>query len=127
MNPLFIAGFAYANDDGEVLMTGLADHQYETRNCILFQKTIHPTAQDKQLGLDDVHLTVNSQDRSCYGGVKQMILQSGLLLLRVSPEAAKALGTDQDIRIAIPKDLSGMDGVASSLQRMFTVAFSDQR
>jgi hypothetical protein len=127
MSPLFIAGFCYSENNENVQMAGLADHQFETQAYILFQKTTHPTAQDREMGLDQVHVTVNDEAHSCYGGVNRVILQTGSLLMKISQVACKSLGTEEEIVVAIPPKVPGVDNLAEGLQKMLGSIFSDER
>jgi hypothetical protein len=127
MTPLFTATFCYSQDDGTVQMVGLADHEYETNQYVLFQKTIHPTEQDRFTGLDQVHITVNEQNRAMYGGVKKVTLATDKLTVYLSSETAKEVGTDELISVALAPKICNLDLFAAGLRVMFSSIFVDQR
>ena len=95
----FSAGFVYTQNDGEVAMVGFADQQYDTRAYVLLQRTLHPSDDDVHRGWDDVHITVNDQTRSTYGGIKQIAMQERLVLIEVSSTTANHLGTGETVSV----------------------------
>ena len=122
----FIAKFAYTGESDGVLMAGLADDQYETVDYLLFQKAIDPSAQDVELGHDQVHLTLNGGASSCYGGVESIRLVSSELKVRVDSSAAEVLGTEQDFVVSFDCRLEGLDELSLMLEKMFE-SFVDER
>lgn len=93
------AGFVYTQDDGEVAMVGFADQQYDTRAYVLLQRTLRPSGDDVRRGWDDVHITVDDETRSAYGGVKRITLFEKRVLIEVSPTTANHLGTREAIGV----------------------------
>ena len=103
------AGFAYTQNDGEVAMVGFADHQYDTKAYVLLQRTLRPSSDDICRGWDDVHIMVDDETRSAYGGVKQITLHDEKqVLIEVSPATANHLGTGETISVNIAN--AQMDG-----------------
>ncbi|HUT11542.1 MAG TPA: Imm10 family immunity protein [Thermoguttaceae bacterium] len=93
------AGFVYTQNDGEIAMVGFADQQYDTKAYVLLQRTLRPSGDDVRRGWDDVHVTVNDQTRSAYGGVKRITLRNKQVLIKVSPTTANHLGTGETISV----------------------------
>jgi hypothetical protein len=93
------AGYVYTQNDGEVAIVGFADQQHETKAYVLLQRTLHPSSDDIRRGWDDVHITVDDQARSAYGGVKRITLLEKRVLIEVGPITAKHLGTAETISV----------------------------
>ena len=127
MTPIFTADFSYVQDDGSVQMAGLADDQFKTKQCVLLQKTIRPSAQDRRVGQDQVHITVNDQEHSAYGGIKQVLLNRDNLVIRLSPKTSQELGTEEQFTVAFAPNLPGLDRLSDSLRAMLATSFFDQR
>ncbi len=97
------ASFAYTENGGGVAMVGFADHQYDTKEYVILQRTLRPTSDDIRRGWDNVHIMVNDESRSAYGGVKQITLHDITHVL-IEVESATAnylrIGATIDINIA---------------------------
>ena len=105
------AGFVYTQNDGEVAMVGFADAQYNTRAYVLLQKTLHPSDDDVARGWDDVHIMVNDEAQSAYGGVQQITLLDKRVLIQVSAATAEYLRTGEIISVNMENaqvDLGGL-------------------
>jgi hypothetical protein len=93
------AGFVYTQNDGEVAMVGFADQQYDTQEYVLLQRMLRPSGDDVRRGRHDVHINVNDETRSAYGGVKRIALLNKQVLIEVSPTTANYLGTGETISV----------------------------
>ena len=127
MKPFFTAGFSYAQDDGLLQMAGLANDQFKTKQYLLLQKTVHPSDQDRRLGQDQVHITLNDQEHSTYGGIVQVLLNRDSLALRLIPKASHELGTQEDLMVGFAPDLPGLTCLSEVLRAMLSSSFHDQR
>jgi len=93
------AGFVYTQNDGEVAIVGFADQQYDTRAYVLLQRTLRPSSDDIRRGWDNIHITVNDETASAYGGVKRITLIDRQALIEVSSTTAHHLGTGETISV----------------------------
>ncbi len=110
------AGYAYTQVDGEVAMVGFADHQHDTKAYVLLQRTLRPSADDVRRGWDCLHVTVDDERRSAYGGVQQIVLRGDRVLIDVSPATAKHLGTGETIVVNIADAQVNADELATMLK-----------
>jgi hypothetical protein len=74
MNQSFKATCIHAEDMGEYLLVGLADHQFRTSDYLTFQRSHEFDEQDARLGMDAVHVERHAQGCSGYGGMSSVIL-----------------------------------------------------
>jgi Immunity protein 10 len=93
------AGYVYSSDDGEVVMAGFADQQYGTKRYVLLQRGKTVSAQERALGQDQVHMTVDDQDRSTYGGIRTAELERDIVKINLDQRCAQQLGTEEEIVI----------------------------
>jgi hypothetical protein len=115
---LFIAGFAFADDDGETMTSGLADKQFETSRHLTFQKAHKTSEQDKCLGLDGVYLEVNDQLHSCYGGVENIHLFENRLDISLTEKAATAMQLPIQFSVGLVPNLPALIPFTNMLSKM---------
>jgi hypothetical protein len=113
MPTLINAGFVYTQDDGEVVMVGFADEEYNTKEYVLLQRILNPSQEDKQHREDEVHIEVNDQRHSGYGGVRAIRLTRDSVTILLEPSIAEELRVESEIQVAI----SGTDLDLEALMR----------
>ncbi|WP_413362974.1 Imm10 family immunity protein [Lysinibacillus sp. 3P01SB] len=96
MTTLLKALFVYFGIEDETLLIGFADNEFETKEYVLFQKSL--CIEDIPI-LNKVHITINSQDRSEYGGIVRIIISRKLMSIFLSEETARSLGINDSIDI----------------------------
>lgn len=121
------AKFAYAGNDGEVMMAGFADEKFDTRDYVLFQRSCHPSAADVALGHDRVHTTVGPHEGSGYGGIRSIELFGNHLKLGIGLEAVQALGAGPVLVVRFDPSLESLDEVAEMLCLIAGDLFVDLR
>jgi len=70
------------------------------------------------MGQDDLHVTVNDQSRSRYGGVLALTVASQEGLIQLTPEAAAELQVTEELRIALPDDATDYAQLHGSLVKL---------
>ncbi|MES2709895.1 MAG: Imm10 family immunity protein [Verrucomicrobiota bacterium] len=82
--------YYHPNDENECLTVGFRteDDQY-----FLLSRCIHPTEQDRRLGLDGIHLELNDQRYSCYDGIRSVSVMPTCIRFDLSEQGAGALQT----------------------------------
>ena len=103
------AGYVYSSDDGEVIVVGFADRQYETQQYVLLQRGRTVSPEERESRQDQVHLTVNDQRGSVYGGIQKVEVEPTLVKIILEPAAAQRRGTREEVVIhfAIPDEAEG--------------------
>lgn len=74
MNQGFKATCIHAEDMGDYLLVGLADHPFDTVDYLTFQRAHEFDEQDVRLAMDAVHVERNDQGCSGYGGMRSVAL-----------------------------------------------------
>ncbi len=110
------AGFVHTQNDGDVVTVGFADQQHDTNSYVLLQRTLRPSDDDVRRGWDHIHVTVNDEGRSAYGGVQRIKLLDQCVLIDVSPETATHLRTGQTIRVNMANPPVDADGLVKALK-----------
>jgi hypothetical protein len=93
------AGFTYSEDDQDTITIGFADKQYDTQEYVLLTRAKHVSHEEQLLDQHEIHITVDDELRSTYGGVESVEVQPGRFTLRLSSSCAKTLKVDQELII----------------------------
>ena len=121
MTYCFDAAHIFAQDDGYMLMIGLADNELEPSKFVILQKTHEYDDQDKQMGMDKIHIQVEDESRSQYGGINAIQVTDEVIRIALSDEARSALSVDGDIEVAVLKGHPDFEEVKSQLKKMCEV------
>jgi hypothetical protein len=111
------AKYVYADDDGDVLTIGFADDQFEPRQYILLQKALDPDSQDARLAMNALHIEVEDQARSGYGGIASVRYAKEELVIALTDVARKFLHVDGNIRIVLRDNAGANESVLAELTR----------
>ncbi len=109
----------FSQDDGHLAIIGFSDDEFEPSKFIILQKTHEYDEQDKQLGMDKVHIQIEDESRSKYGGIKAISLSKGIINITLDDETKSILKVDGDIEIALDMNNPEIDNVVSSLKTLF--------
>lgn len=115
MTTLLKASFVYYGIEDETLLIGFADNEFETKEYVLFQK---PLCMEDIPILNKVHITVNSQDRSEYGGIVRIIISRKLMSIFLSEETARSLGVNDLIDIEYDIDEKRYHALISQFNKL---------
>ncbi|WP_267119082.1 Imm10 family immunity protein [Xanthomonas sacchari] len=99
----FIAKTVSVKEDEYCIVIGLADHEVEPSRYLILQNAKTYDQQDRSLGMDHAHLEIGGGLESCYGGLKKVSFDGGILELLLSVDAQKKLGIDEGIEILMAK------------------------
>ena len=108
--------FIHMHVNDQVAIVGLAGDQINTATYILLQRTLHPSGQDVALGEGELHVTVCDESRSRYGGVKEVRLQDGHVVLCLCQDAAEDLRTERQVVIDITNANVSRDALLQALK-----------
>lgn len=85
----------------------------------MLQRDLSPTAQDRALGLDRIHITYCDQIMSAYGGIQEFSLRDGAAKVVLDTKTAEAIGTDAVIEIRFPTSAIEMPKLRQCLELLF--------
>ncbi|MBQ4898068.1 hypothetical protein KB559_04375 [Paenibacillus sp. Marseille-P2973] len=115
MSILLKASFVYCGIEDETILIGFADDEFETKEYVLFQKSLY--IEDNPL-LNKIHITLNSENRSQYGGILRIVLRRKLISIFLSEETARSLGVNDSIDIEYDIDEKGYNSLISHFNRL---------
>lgn len=115
MTTLLKASFVYFGVEDETILIGFADNEFETKEYVLFQK---PLCMEDIPILNKVHITLNSQDRSEYGGIVKIIISRKLMSIFLSKETARSLGVNDSIDIEYDIDEKRYHALISQFNKL---------
>lgn len=128
MNYCFDATHIFSQDDGYMVMIGFADDEFEPTRFVILQKTHKYDDQDKKMGMDKIHIQVEDESRSKYGGINAVTIREGSIKISLSDDTKSALSIDGDIEAAVSTVHPAFEEVKSQLKRICTaeqITFSE--
>lgn len=115
----FTASHVFNEDDGYMVTLGFADDEFEPSQFVIIQRAHEYDDQDIKLGMDKLHIQVEDQSRTQYGGVSSIDVMDGYLLIKLDDKAKASLKVDGDIEITLDQNhpnlrdtLSALEGIA---------------
>lgn len=114
----FNATHIFAQDDGYVTMIGFADDEFEPSKFVILQKANVYDEQDKKMGMDKIHVQIEDESRSKYGGINAVQVSGDLISISLSDEAKSALSVDGDIEVILMPDHQNYSEVKNQLVRI---------
>ncbi|MFJ5792663.1 Imm10 family immunity protein [Lysinibacillus sp. NPDC093197] len=115
MSILLKASFVYFSIDDETVLIGFADDEFETKEYVLFQKSLW--IEDIPV-LNNVHITINSENRSAYGEILRIILSRKFISIFLSKDTASSLGVSDSIDIEYDIDEKEFKILISHIQKL---------
>jgi hypothetical protein len=113
------AGFVYDSEDDDVILVGFADKEYGTAHYVLLQRSKQVSAEEEALGQGEVHITVDDQDRSAYGGIERLVLDDSGVRIRLHRDTAAMLATEHDVVIRFQGQAADVVRLQKALQLLF--------
>lgn len=104
----------YGKEDNGVIVVGFADDDFSPREYLLLQRTLEPDEQDIELGHDLVHIELDNQRQSVYGGLELVQLSANEIRFEFNSEASLTLGVSE-IVIDFSQAIVDRDHLKSSL------------
>lgn len=119
MSTVMTAGFIHYSEDEDVLMVGFADREQEAERYVLLQRSKLVLEDEERLGFDQVHISVDQQERSAYGGITGVALHSDKVVLQIAPETAQLIGVESELVIRLSPDRINREELRSALRLVF--------
>lgn len=114
------AGFVYDSEDEDVILVGFADKEYQTQRYVLLQRSKQVSAEEEALGQGEVHISVDDQDRSAYGGIEHVVLDDSGVRIRLDRDTAAMLATEDEIVIRFEGQAADALRLRKALQLLFS-------
>jgi hypothetical protein len=102
-----------------VIVVGFSDDEQSPSQCLLLQRILQPTQQDRKLMQDRLHLQTRRQPASGYVDVEQAVLTDESLSIQLSTRTARDLGIDANIEIQIPRVYDELPSLKAALRKLF--------
>lgn len=118
MSYCFDATNISVQDDGYMVMVVFADDEHDPSKFVMLQKAHKYDDQDKRLGMDKIHIQLEDESRSAYGGINAIIISPDKIKISISEQTRARLLIDGDIEIRIVADKLEFGKIASQLKIM---------
>jgi len=91
----FEANCVAVEENEEYTLIGFSDDEFNVTQYLIIQYAKEFDKQDKENGMDTYHIEVNSETKSCYGGIEKIQKNSGLIAFFIKEEYKKILDINQ--------------------------------
>lgn len=120
MNHSFKATCIHAEDMGDYLLVGLADHPFDTVDYLTFQRAHEFDEQDVRLSMNAVHVERNDQSCSSYGGMRSVVLFPDRLHIDFDDRGIKFMNglASTDVMFDLPRER--FEVLRSALKQCFS-------
>ncbi len=114
----FNASHLFLQDNDHLTLLGFADDESAPSQYVLLQKAKEHDEQDRQMGMDKIHIQIEDESRSLYGGIKRISKEGKHLLIELEEKALSALDIDGDIDISVDQQHPQAMAVLAGLRDM---------
>lgn len=97
----FNAHHIAVDTDGSTVVISFADNEFSPSRFVLIQKSQKVDARDRDMGFDKVHIQIEDQSRSGYGGIVEVSAGHDRLTVFLDQAARAAFKIDGDIEISV--------------------------
>lgn len=118
MNYRFSANHISVEDDGYAKIIAFADDEFFPSKSIILQKANAHDENERAMGMDKIHIQIEDQSRSRYGGINAIRMRGQRLEISLSEEARLSLRLDGDIEIDIDSDHPVLENAISELKKI---------
>ena len=110
------AGYVYCGEEDGAVIVGFADKQFGTEQYVLLQRLKAASDEERDSGDGEVHITIDDQSRSKYGGIRTVEVAPGVVRIHLEQESARLLDTDDEIVIRFLASESEHDAMVDCLK-----------
>lgn len=103
VNYQFNARHITNDDDGSTIAIGFADDEFSPSRFVLIQKSLNADERDRVMGFDKIHIQIEDESRSGYGGIIEVSMGHDRLTVFLDQAARAALKIDGDIEILVDR------------------------
>lgn len=96
----------------------LTDDVNEPIRFVILQKENRHSQKDKRLGMDKIHIEVESQSRSMHGGITNISISENSILIELSEEAKFVLSISGDIEIFLTNSFPRYEELLVKLKKI---------
>lgn len=125
MNYQFSANHISVEDDGYTKIVAFADDELSPSKFIILQKANAHDENERAMGMDKIHIQIEDQSRSRYGGINAIRMSGQRLKIFLSEEARLSLRLDGDIEIDIDSNHPNLESALSELKKICELGMVD--
>lgn len=120
MKTVISAGHLFLEDDGYVKTIGFANDGDTPTDFMIVQRSHSHDDQDRSLGMDKIHVQIESGNTSAsfYGGIMKIISLPGKIIFIFDEVFKKKYAIDGDVELELDKGSSNLYDVLSELEHM---------
>jgi len=114
----FEASHIFLEDDGYAIIIGFANDKDAPSKFVLLQKPKEFDEQDKQLGMDKIHIQIEDESRAAYGGIKSISKNQDHVLIDLDSDTAAALEVEGTIDMIVDTHHPHAAAIFTALRQM---------
>ena len=117
MNYKFSANHIVVEEDELMKMISFADDEFAPSKFVILQKATANNESEQAMGMDKIHIQIEDESRSNYGGISAVRLIGGNLVLSLDREARLALQIEGDVEIFVDQNHSNFESSVFELKK----------
>lgn len=118
VNYKFNARHITSDDDGSTIVIGFADDEFSPSRYVLIQKSLNTDERDRVMGLNKIHIQIEDESRSGYGGIMEVSVSRDKLTVFLDQAARAALKINGDIEILVDPNHAALRSVVLELKKL---------
>lgn len=104
--------------DDSAVVIGFADDEFSPSMLVLIQKSLKVDERDRTMGFDKVHIQIEDESRSGYGGIVEISAGHDRMTVFLDQASRAALKIDGDIEISVDPKHPALGRAVSELKTL---------
>lgn len=118
MNYKLNANHIFVQEDDLMKIISFADDEFSPSKFLILQKAAASNESERAMSMDKIHIQIEDESRSSYGGISAVRLSGENLVLSLDQEARLALQIEGDVEIGVDRSHHNFESAVLELKRM---------
>lgn len=118
MNYKLNANHIFVQEDDLMKIISFADDEFSPSKFLILQKAAASNESERAMSMDKIHIQIEDESRSSYGGISAVRLSGENLVLSLDQEARLALQIEGDVEIGVDRSHHDFESAVLELKRM---------
>lgn len=118
MNYKLNANHIFVQEDDLMKIISFADDEFSPSKFLILQKAAASNESERAMSVDKIHIQIEDESRSSYGGISAVRLSGENLVLSLDQEARPALQIEGDVEIGVDRSHHNFESAVLELKRM---------
>jgi len=118
MNYKLNANHIFVQEDDLMKIISFADDEFSPSKFLILQKAAASNESERAMSMDKIHIQIEDESRSSYGGISAVRLSGENLVLSLDQEARLVLQIEGDVEIGVDRSHHNFESAVLELKRM---------